>query len=318
MDNNVFIDRIKGCLYGQAIGDALGLGAEFMTKAEVLKYYPNGLKYYDQIIQDSHRGRWEKGMWTDDTDMMLCVLNGVENGKFNTHTVAQNFKEWFNGTPMGIGRHTFNVLFMGDYVENPEMCAKVWWDLSRHKSAANGGLMRTSIVGLVQNHVEEQAEAICKLTHYDPRCVASCVVVSSIIHNLVWWNRMLSYDEIIECGMRYDERICEWIDIAFNSNNISMLGLDEESSMGYTFRTLSAGLWCYWHAHSFEEGLLDVVNAGGDADTNGAVACAILGAKLGYSAIPAHYINNLYKRGYYEEKCNMFISSVISYLENDG
>ena len=49
--------------------------------------------------------------------------------------------------------------------------------------------------------------------------------------------------------------------------------------MGYTLVTLYVVLWAYWHSTSFVDGLLKVVNAGGDADTNAAVACAILGAK---------------------------------------
>ena len=45
------------------------------------------------------------------------------------------------------------------------------------------------------------------------------------------------------------------------------------------------------------EGLLAVVNAGGDADTNAAVACAILGAKFGFNAIPKEYVEGLRNRG---------------------
>ena len=179
------LEKILGCLYGQAIGDALGLGSEFMNKDEVNKNYPDGLCKYEQIIQDAHRRRWPIGAWTDDTDMMLCILSAFENGKFNIHNAAQNFKDWFNGEPKDIGSHTFNVLGMRDYVEQPEMCSELWWTLSQHQSAANGALMRTSVVGLAHDNVEIQATEICKLTHYDPRCIGSCVIASLIIHNLV-------------------------------------------------------------------------------------------------------------------------------------
>lgn len=68
-------NKICGVIFGQAIGDALGLGAEFMSHKEVLKYYPQGLTLYNQIIQDYHRKRWKQGDWTDDTDMIDYKLN---------------------------------------------------------------------------------------------------------------------------------------------------------------------------------------------------------------------------------------------------
>ena len=271
-------------MFGQAIGDALGLGSEFMDKNEVIKHYPDGLRYYSQIIKDVHRSRWAKGSWTDDTDMMLCILDG----------------------------HTNNVLCMGDYVEQPEMCSKLWWNISRQKSAANGALMRTSVVGLATSDIEEQAIAICKLTHYDPRCVGSCVIATAIINNLVWNEDLLSYDDIKSIARKYDDRIIEWIDAAYNSQNIFMLDLDEPYSMGYTLRTLSAALWCYWHSPSFEEGLFSVVNEGGDADTNAAVACAILGAKFGYDVIPKYYIENLHNEPMYRNVVQNFINQVLN------
>lgn len=38
------IDRFRGCIYGQAIGDALGLGTEFMTDEDIAWKYPHGLQ----------------------------------------------------------------------------------------------------------------------------------------------------------------------------------------------------------------------------------------------------------------------------------
>lgn len=312
-------NKMLGCLYGQAIGDAFGLGTEFMDKSDIRRYYPEGLSRYDQFVQDAHRKQWNPGEWTDDTDMMICIMTAFENGEFNVNKVARNFKDWFKSDPKDIGSNTYKVLCLGDYLQHPETCARICWEVSGKRSAANGALMRTSVVGLLPDKVDgdenivegynvtKQSEKICKLTHYDPRCVGSCVIASLIIHNLVWHDKTLSYEEIKAIGDKYDDRIGEWIDIAYTSSDISALNLDEPGSIGYTLRTLAAALWCFWHASSFESGLKAVVNEGGDADTNGAVAGAILGAKFGFDSIPEYYIDNLYNNHNFREMAESFI-----------
>ncbi len=42
-------DRIRGVLFGQAVGDALGFGAEFLSRSAVQTAYPEGLHSYAQI-----------------------------------------------------------------------------------------------------------------------------------------------------------------------------------------------------------------------------------------------------------------------------
>jgi len=195
MKMNELTNRLKGTIYGQAIGDALGLGTEGMTDEDMAWKYPNGIRHYSEIFQDRHRKRWKIGDWTDDTDMMLCIANAVIKDKgVNLTTIAQNFKEWADGEPMGIGENTYKVLMIGDYVEKPLEVSKKVWEMSNRQAAANGGLMRTSIVGLFPKAVEECAANICRLTHYDPRCVGSCVIVSELIHSLVYDNKGLTYN----------------------------------------------------------------------------------------------------------------------------
>ena len=307
MINESVKDKVKGVIYGQAIGEALGLGTEGMTDEDMAWKYPNGISHYSDIFQDRHRKRWKIGDWTDDTDMMLCIANAVIKDKgVNLTSIARNFKEWADGEPMGIGETTYKVLSFGDYVEKPFDASKMLWEMSHQQSAANGGVMRTSIVGLFPKAVEECAVNICRLTHYDPRCVGSCAIVSLLIHSLVYEEEKLSYHKIVDIAQRYDSRIREYIDLSLNTD-IRALELQDWDSVGYTLKTLAAGLWAYWNAPSFEGGLLSVVRAGGDADTNAAVACAILGAKFGFSAIPQEYIDGLI----YKEQLDEVVSGMV-------
>ena len=214
MDRSV-ADRIRGCLFGQAIGDALGLGTEFMSREDIRRHYPDGFTDYRQMIGDRHRAKWTPGEWTDDTDMMLCITDAMlEDRGVNPMTVARNFHRWYKGTPLGIGRNTRQVLQQKDYLDAPFDAALRVWEASGKTNAANGGLMRTAPIGLMDDHVIQNAEAICRLTHADPRCVGSCVIQSVTVNRLVWTGTAPTDDEIKALGKRYDERIGAYLELA--------------------------------------------------------------------------------------------------------
>ena len=288
-----FEHRVSGTLFGCAVGDALGLGAEFMTCEQMREWYPHGLTDYDQIIRDAHRKRFSKGAWTDDMDMMLCIAETmIETRSLNPRAVAERFKAWFNDRPMGIGRTTYSVLKFKDYVDTPQKAAEIIWKLSRWRSAGNGGIMRTAAVGLWHERIAHHAEEICRLTHYDPRCTGSSVIISEMVHSLAYHGEALSFERMVEIGKRYDSRIEEYLRQAKEADSLMDLELDDKSR-GYTLKTMAAALWILFHVESFEEGLITIVNAGGDADTNAAVACSLLGAKYGVETIPERYISGL-------------------------
>ena len=112
----------------------------------------------------------------------------------------------------------------------------------------------------------------------------------------MWNGYELVFETVQEIARKFDERIVPYLLLAKRSDDIQGLALDDEMAMGYTLKTLSAAIWCLYHTESFQEGLLAVVNAGGDADTNAAVACSLLGAKYGFNSIPSYYVDNLKKK----------------------
>lgn len=170
-------------------------------------------------------------------------------------------------------------LCLSDYEEYPEKAAETVWDMYGRKNAANGGVMRTSVVGLWNENVAEDAERICRLTHAGPRCIGSRVIISALINSLVWHGKELAYGELLQIGDKYDSRIKPYLETARNG----ILGdfeLDDEMTMGYTLKTMGCAIWCLYNVDNFKDGLLKIVNAGGDADTNAAVACAVLGQNM--------------------------------------
>lgn len=305
------ISQIKGVFFGQAIGDALGLGTEFMSKEEVKIAYPNGLSQYNQIVQDKHRSRWEIGAWTDDTEQFLCICDSIiKKRSVCERAFAEELLTWYNGNPLGIGYTVLNVVKTPQYSQYPMQAAEMYWKMKRGNVASNGAIMRTSILGVYdfwdRKQVIHNSEKICKTTHFDPRCVGSSVIVSSIISNLLVNNEVLTKTEIIEIGRKYSPEIEVYVEAAFSSE-LEDLKLSDAASIGYTLKALSAGLWALIHATSFEEGIQKIIHEGGDADTNAAVAGSFLGAKFGFSNFPTQWVNGLSNNVLLEQKCSYFL-----------
>lgn len=306
-------DRIWGVIFGQAIGDALGLGTEFMSADQVWEHYPEGLSTYHQIIQDAHRSRWRQGDWTDDTDQFLCILDSLlEHGDVRRLDIAARLLHWSRTGGMGIGRSMLKVLSLPGYATEPEKAARYVWERGHRDLAPNGAVMRTSILGVYdyRHHqsVLANATTVCQLTHSDPRCIDSCRLISGLIA-CVLRGEHAKVHVPTDIVADLDPRVIEHI-MALDGKNLDHHHLDEPDRIGYTLKATGAGWWAHHQAPSFEEGLLSVVHAGGDADTNGAVAGSVLGARFGFSAIPAAWVDGLNRRDELLERADRLVALV--------
>ncbi len=307
-------DKIFGILFGQAIGDALGLAAEGMSREQVAATYPNGVNGYSDIVQDDFRRRWRQGEWTDDTSQMLCILDSLlENRQVVPNDIAERFVQWFRRDGRGIGRHTYDILRMPQYAQQPYEISEFFWKFSRCRSAANGALMRTCITGIWdypnEAAVYANTERICRLTHFDPRCVGSCVIVAHIIRCEL--NGVpVSESDLLALGAKYAPEIEEFVQLGFQPD-IAKLCLDNPDTRGYTLRTLSAGLWAYNFGTDFRSAIRTLIAAGGDTDTNCAVAGALLGARMGYAALPEDWVQGLLQCGELTEKARRLVEIIV-------
>jgi ADP-ribosyl-[dinitrogen reductase] hydrolase len=84
--NNKTKNKKMGCFIGLAIGDALCGPYEFYSKGyTVNKEYEGGV--YHSL---------QKGEWTDDTSMALCLAQSIiDNKGFNPHDQMSKYLKWY-------------------------------------------------------------------------------------------------------------------------------------------------------------------------------------------------------------------------------
>lgn len=84
-EKRVNLDRIRGCLFGGAVGDALGYPVEFMSESAILGCY--GTEGITEYALDRTTG---KALISDDTQMTLFTANGLLVGatRMSTQGIA--------------------------------------------------------------------------------------------------------------------------------------------------------------------------------------------------------------------------------------
>lgn len=288
-------EKLRGAVVGYAFGDALGLGTEFMTRAEVQTYYPEGLRRFGQIIRDSHRCQWRRGDWTNDTDILLCLLNRIlEDGGFDLCSMARAVKKWLGTREDDVPAVLPMVCNSPGWEDHPIAVSHRVWDEMNVIEASNEAVGRSLLSGTLcqRKDIAENTRKLVLMTHDDTRCLASTVIIANMLHSLLYEDKEASYDDLKELSQRVDPRATRYLELAYN-NEIGLMEVDDPETCQWTRKSLGSSLWGFWHGTTPGDCIYKVIELGGDSDTNASLTGAMVGMKHGYDALPEEKENIL-------------------------
>lgn len=298
------MNRLTGALLGLACGDALGAPAEFHPPAEVRKRW--GI-----LTEMVGGGRWDPGEWTDDTGMALCVAEGIlSNPEDPVPETGRRFLEW-RSTAKDVGSTISAALsaFRGDWTEASRSTPQA----RSGKAGGNGSLMRTLPVALAYADTEamlRQSARLSAMTHWDSQAEISCAVYCFWIRAVLdgeglrpAWHAALAAGRKLEGRGRLAPDTpgptplpAEFWERLERVEALQYDDLQPSGYAGYVLECLEAAAWCCLRAGSLEQALILAVNLAGEADTIAAVAGGAAGAAWGRHAIPARWLDRLYRR----------------------
>lgn len=282
-------DKIKGAIFGMALGDALGLGTEFMTVGELLYHYPGGLRNFDRFVRDSHRAPYSPGDWTHETETILIMLESLmEVGYPEMSHMAHRLLKWYENDNEEFVTPYRMVMPAEGWADNPiVVCHRVWRD-NGLSEASNEALNRGLIIGMVakdRDSIIELSRRMVNITHDDSRCVATTAIIARFVQSLLFEEKEPDFEELLSICREIDERAISFLRLA-KSGELEELELDDENSYWYTRKSMAAALWGIWHVDNPKDLLYRMVNAGGGTDSNASLAMILAGLKFGYDSLP--------------------------------
>ena len=290
-------DRLAGILLGTAIGDALGLPVEGMSKAAIARA---------GITVDRYRLFGRTGFVSDDTEQSALVAQTLSAHPDDRDAFRQAFRRallgWFLRLPWGIGLGTLRA------------CLRIALGLRRSGvgSAGNGAAMRAAIVGgffadAPSTERKAWSDAIAEVTHTDVRAVegarfvaelaAICVQTSPVVSGAPVDVGRLAIDPSRALDVVRDaelRRALERCLALVRREATTAEAADALGNTGFVVSSVPLATFCFLrYATDPERAFSEAVLAGGDTDTNAAIVGGWLGALHGERRLPVRLVEDL-------------------------
>ena len=336
------MDCIKSGIFGQIVGDALGLPVQFIPRDE---------RDANPVTDMRGHGAFDMpaGSWSDDSSLILATTDGLtgslkkandgENLKLNDiidyELIMGNFSQWLNEgkfTPYGfaydIGGATRNGIRRYDRGTAPILSGGIG-----ERDNGNGSLMRILPIAffiycLSRKYSFDEDEKLTavhnlsSLTHRHKRSQMTCGIYVTIALEFIENhenNLGLDLEELIANGInKSKEYYCNnasfkdelhHFDRVF-SLNIQNLPRDEIKSGGYTISSLEASIWCLLNNGNYRDTVLNAVNLGFDTDTTACIVGGLAGIYYGFEDIPSDWIEELAELDYIYDIINEFSNEI--------
>lgn len=287
-------EAIIGCLLGGAVGDAIGLPCEGLSRGQVARRLGAGPPGHGLVLR--------RGMISDDTEHACmtgqALLAAQGDPQAFARSLAWRLRGWLLGLPASVGWGTLRAI------------VRLWlgWPAERSgvRSAGNGPAMRAAILGVCLGdgpQLDAFVARSTRLTHTDPRALAGALTVARAAAAAVQPTvsaAVVLADLRARCG---DAELAGALAVAeehlargASAAELACALGQVDGVSGYIHHTVPMALYC-WACAPRDVGVAVelAVRLGGDTDTVAAIAGGLAGAAGGTRAIPAAWLAGLWE-----------------------
>jgi ADP-ribosyl-[dinitrogen reductase] hydrolase len=222
----------------------------------------------------------------------------VARGGFDPDDLIARHLAWLSTGPPDVGTLTRRVLRrVAPGFSAAEAARAEWEERGPEVSAGNGSVMYCAPLGVAFAHRPDElvrlAPVLSALTHYDERCRTAVVAVTIAVASLV---RGEGRDEALRLAISAVAGREGGEELEFLVQTVGGVRPIDGPDQGFSLYAAAVGLQALHRGGEFEPELRRVVGLGGDTDTNGAVAGALLGAAAGSAGLPGGWLGKLRDR----------------------